>query len=131
MIKGFFKAVWMFKNKDHIPKLPRGMLATKYDPNELTENERRVLARLGARDKNGIKRAIKKYGAKDIDDLVLMLQIQHPKRNFLHRLKTAVGRLVGGVDYMPHARAINEHFRAKRPRNDKEIEQRLKQAKGE
>ncbi len=131
MIYKILKVIWMFKNRDHIPKLPRGMLATKFDVSELSDKERRVLARLGARDPNGIKRAIKKYGAKDIDDLILMLEIQEPKRNVLHRLKTALGRLAGGVDYIPHQRDIDAYFRAQKHPKSKELENRLKIAKGE
>ncbi|PJF20361.1 MAG: hypothetical protein CUN56_16560, partial [Phototrophicales bacterium] len=106
-----YRLLWFISNRDYIPKLPRGMLASKYDETQVTRDEWRVLDRTGARDPAGIKRAMKRYKVDNIDDLVALLEHHQPKRKPFHRLKRALGRLVGEYNYDPHAREVKQAFK--------------------
>jgi len=87
------------------------MLATKYDADNVSRDEWRVLDRIGARDPAGIKRAMKRYKVDNINDLVAVLEHHQPKRKSMHRLKKALGRLVGEYNYDPHAKEIKRAFK--------------------
>lgn len=130
MLVKFFLWLWRIKNYDKIPKLPRGMLASEYE--HISRDEARVLAKLGARDPAGIKRAMKRYKVSTIEELVALLEIELPRRNMLHKIRMGLGRLVGGYDYQPHAREIMQELsprNTQRRRATKAAEQRLKQVK--
>jgi len=104
---------------DRIPKLPRGMLATRYDPAELTRQEREIMARMGIRDQAGVRAAIKKHKVKDAEELLAVLEHQKPQRRVLHRLWQALGRLVGGYERPPH---IEDIYRASKRKPNVAIE---------
>jgi hypothetical protein len=121
------KLWWAFGRifwRDQIPKLPRGMLASEYK--QVTEDERRVMARMGTRDPVGVKRAMRLYGAKTAQELIEMLDHQQPTRNIRHRIWLGIGRLVGGEEKHPHQEEILEDARhAKKMQAASEIRDRL------
>ncbi len=123
MLRNLWFALLAIRNRDRIPKLPRGMLATHYEAGSLTRKEREIMARLGTRDRQGIKAAMKRHKVKTPDALLELLEHQKPRRRFLYRLKMALGRLAGGYSKPPHIKEIKAVFQ---PRN-REIEDRLKQ----
>lgn len=107
MLYKLSRLLWTLSNRDYIPKLPRGMLATKYEETEVSAQQWRVLDRIGARDPAGIKRAMKKYGVDNLDDLVAMLEHHKPKRHVRRRLMTALGRLApGSYTRDPHEKEV-------------------------
>lgn len=125
MIRKLWQALAAIRNADRIPKLPRDMLASKYET--IDKAERRVLARLGARDPAGIKVALRRYGVSSIPELMQLLEHQKPRRNIGKRIRQALGRLVGGYDHDPHREEILRDERARRRSNQHiEIEQRVK-----
>jgi hypothetical protein len=79
-----------------------------------SDEQWRVMARLGARDEYGIKRAMKKYKVNSIEELIAVLEHQNPKKMPGEELYNAFGRMVGGQDYDPHKREINQVFRRKK-----------------
>lgn len=87
------------------------MLASKYDVENVSRDEWRVLDRIGARDPAGIKRAMKKYKVDNIPDLVAVLEHHKPKHRFKQRLDTAIGRVVGGSKNDPHAKEVKRAFK--------------------
>lgn len=111
MLYKIYRLLWFISNRDYIPKLPRGMLAAKYETEDVSRDEWRVLDRIGARDPAGIKRAMKKYKVDNINDLVALLEHQKPKHKPFYRLKQALGRLVGEYNYDPHAREVKQAFK--------------------
>jgi len=125
MIRNLWRAFGMIINRNRIPPLPRGMLATDYK--DVASEERRVMARLGARDPKGVKAAMRRYGVSTVQELVNLLEHYKPKRNMLHRFKVGVGRLMGGFDYDPHAEEIRRAMRTPTPAQ-KDIQQRIKRA---
>jgi hypothetical protein len=124
----FNKLWWAFGHifwRDQIPKLPRGMLASEYKT--VTEDERRVMARMGTRDPIGVKRAMRLYGAKTAQELIEMLDHQQPKRNIIRRIWLGIGRLAGGEEKHPHQEEILQDARqAKKLQAASEIRDRLK-----
>jgi hypothetical protein len=121
--------IWMsfirIINWERIPKLPRGMLASHYE--DVAGDEWRVMARLGSRDFAGVKRAMKQHDCKTIEELVAKLEHQQPRRNIRHRLRLAIGRVVGGHETDPHrAEIIIALNRGKKSNARAEIEQRIK-----
>jgi len=115
----------MILNRNRIPPLPRGMLASRYD--HIPPDARRVIARLGARDVVGVGLAMKKHHAESIDELVGMLDHYEAQRNVRARFERAVGRVIGGTPYHPHEQAIRRDAREQAQRGaHKEIEQRVK-----
>lgn len=110
---------------EYIPPLPR-MLASRYEG--LTSDEIRVMARYGIRSPSGLKLAMKKYGATNIDDLVLHLEHHRPRRRMLDRLKKMFFRGTYGTSYHPHAKEISRAVRTKKADN-LELERRIKRAK--
>ena len=111
MFYKLYRLLYFISNRDYIPKLPRGMLARKYDERDVTRDEWRVLDRIGARDPDGIKRAMKKYKVDNIPDLVAVLEHHQPQRKPGQRLKNALGRVVGGYSYDPHAKEVKRAFK--------------------
>lgn len=87
------------------------MLARKYDESNVTRDEWRVLDRIGARDPAGIKRAMKRYKVDNINDLVAVLEHHQPRRKMGQRLYNAIGRVIGGTSYDPHAREVKKAFK--------------------
>lgn len=128
MLRWIWKAFFKVMNRQHIPPLPRGMLATRYD--EMPEEERRVIARMGARDVVGVKLAMKRHKAKDIPDLVSKLEHYQAQRRVKERVEQAIGRLVGGVPYPPHQREILAAMREQaQSKQHKEIALRVKRTR--
>jgi hypothetical protein len=106
MIATLIRYIFRLRNRDRIPKLPRGMLATHYDYAALDEHSIRVMARLGIRDPLGLKRAMKRYKAKTVDELVGKIEHQSPTRKIRERAMLALGRAVGGSPTPPHRKEI-------------------------
>jgi hypothetical protein len=130
MIYKLWRVIGMLFNRDYIPPLPRGMLATAYE--ELTEDERRVMARHGARDPNGVKVAMRRAGVTTADELVSQLEHYTPARRIKERVHRAIGRVVGGTDYEPHEkeiRRVGSAFQARQIRATKEIVDRVKRTR--
>jgi hypothetical protein len=127
MITKLYRALYKILPKQKIPKLPRGMYSAEYS--SLTTDERRVLARLGARDPRGIKLAMKRAGVDNIEALIALLEHQKPRRDFEGRLERFLCALEGSEPRHPHQRAIRaDARRAQRARQPqaREISQRLK-----
>lgn len=101
-----FLRLWRIKWRDCIPRLPSRMYASKYDSHELTDAERRVMARLGIRDPAGMKAAMKRYRVKSPEALIALLEHQQPQRRFWAKVRQAFGRLSGGYEYEPHLRDL-------------------------
>lgn len=120
----------MIFNRYRIPPLPHGMLASHYESEDMTPEERRVLARLGARDPTGIKLAMRRAGVKTVDELVKHLEHYQPKRNAGDRIVSGLGKAWGGTRYHPHQKAILAGARESRKiAAAHEIEQRVKQTR--
>lgn len=118
------------RNKDRIPKLPRGMLASKYESESLERQDLRVLARLGARDPRGIKVAMRRWGVTTLEALVARLEHYEAQRNIANRVKLAIGRLFGGYQSDPHrAEIIRDERRRKKSLMHIQVEERLKAAR--
>lgn len=130
MLSKFYRLLWFIHNREYIPKLPRGMLASKYDEMDLTRDEWRVLDRIGARDPAGIKRAMKQHKVDNIQDLIAVLEHHKPRRRIRERLNTAIGRVVGGYKYDPHADDVKRAFKQYRENEQYiKIKERIKKAK--
>lgn len=128
MLRWIWKAFFAILNRDHIPPLPRGMLATHYD--DMPKQERRVIARMGARDVVGVNLAMKRHKAKDIDELVSKLEHYEAERRVRERIDNAIGRLVGGTPYPPHQQEILRDARERKQNGQhKEIELRVKRTR--
>lgn len=109
---------------ERIPTLPRGMLSARYD--SISTDERRVLARLGARDPRGINLALKRAGAADVDELVSGLEHFAPRRHVIRRINLMIDRVTMGSRRHPHGRELTEDRRAERRAADIDTECRLR-----
>jgi hypothetical protein len=128
MLRKLWRTLAMIANRNRIPPLPRGMLATAYD--EIPSEEGRVLARLGARDPIGVNVAMRRAGVDSLEDLVAQLKHYQPEREFQKRLEQAIGRVVGGVGHDPHrAEIMRDERHSKQSARQKEIEQRVKRTR--
>lgn len=114
MLNKLLNALWVIHNRNYIPPLPRGYYANPYDEDDITPHQWRVLARIGARDGIGVQYALNKYKVHTVDELIQHLNHHSPTHQFKKRLRNALGRLVGGYDYDPHAketkRAMKQYF---------------------
>jgi len=129
MMSKILDTIYWFKNKDYIAKTP-SMYKTGYDVEQVTEEEWRVMRRLGARDPRGITRAMKKYNVDTIPELIEMLDHFEPQRRPLERLRLALARMIGGINYNPHKKAMEQSFRNHRnAKQVAEIKQRMNMAK--
>lgn len=116
----------MILNRNRIPPLPRGMLAAEYTADEMTPEVRRVLARIGARDPQGVKVAMRRAGAETLEELVQQLEHFKPERNAGDRFSLGIGRVLGGFDHDPHAEELRRwQHRREKSTQQKEIEQRV------
>lgn len=129
MLHKLWRTLWMILNRDRIPHLPRGMLASHYE--DVSGEERRVMARFGSRDFAGVRHAMKQHGVNTLDELVSKLEHQQPQRRFRHRLNLAIGRLVGGHPTDPHRAEIMIADRQRKSTDRMELEQRIKRVKKE
>lgn len=123
MIARFLRALFEIKNRDRIAPLPR-VYSSDFD--KFTDDERRVLARYGARDPAGIRNAMSRYKVKSVQELIARIEHYRPRRKPLHRLRRLLARFVGGYDYNPHKREI---MAATRPQKSETLEtlERMKQ----
>lgn len=113
------------KNRDRIPRLPRGMLSTEYTT--ISRDDARVLARLGARSPSGVQIALKRAGATSVNELVQQLQHHRPRRNIRQRWSRALDRLLRASDKHPYrADVLSDARHARRRAARSEVEQRLK-----
>lgn len=128
MIAKLWKAFARIVNRDHIPPLPRGMLSSEYA--DIPSEERRVMARVGARSPQGVKIAMRRYGVSTVNELVALLDHHKAKRNVMTRLQAGIRRVLGGTPYDPHAEELRRLGRnRKKDRDLKEIQQRVKVAR--
>lgn len=116
MIRGLLRAFYWIRNYERIPKLPRGFLSASYAA--LNRAERRVLARLGARDPRGIRFALKRAKLHDVEQLIDQLEHQTPKRRVTTRIINGLTRIMGSSHEHPHRREIRQTGR----RHDLHIE---------
>ena len=127
MMLKIWRTFFMIYNASRIPRLPR-MLASDYEtiPRDVVD----VMRRLGCRDPRGVRAAMKRYGVNTIPELVEILEYQNAKRHVKNRFWLAVGRVVGGMDEIPHKSEIIASTRKnKRNQGIVEIRQRVKIAK--
>jgi hypothetical protein len=111
MLAKLIRALWSIRNFERIPKLPRGMLAERYE--EYTRQDGRVLHRLGARSPAGVKVALKRAGVGTVPELIELLDHYKPSHRFRDRLSRMAGRFFNAEDHHPHR---SEILRAVRPR---------------
>ncbi|MDX2137943.1 MAG: hypothetical protein SF123_07585 [Chloroflexota bacterium] len=117
MITTLLRHLLRIRNRDRIPKLPRGMYASHYD--QLDADSARVAARLGIRDPNGMRKAMKRYKVTNVDDLVAKLEHQQYQRDLRANIRRALERFVGGSRQPPGRKEI---IAATRPRSAADIE---------
>lgn len=122
MLTRFIRAVFRLLPYQRIPKLPRGMLSTHYD--DLTADERRVLARYGARDPRGVAWLMKRTGAKTVEELAL--KHQQPDNQWRRRLNMLLARAAHRTTYHPHQRELMEAFRREKLPHAPEIKRRIR-----
>lgn len=120
MISTIWRRLFKLLPYQKIPKLPRGMLSAQYET--LTHDERRVLARMGARDPRGVRVLLKRARVKTVDELAL--QHQQPDRNWRSRVYAVVCHWFNGTPYNPHRREIIAALRPAKS-NIAEVKQRL------
>ena len=113
------------RNYERIPKLPRGMLASHYEA--LTEDEARVVARMGARDPASVRIAMKRADAANVDELVGQLEHYRARRHIGARANKMLDRFFHSTPYHPHREEIIREVNS-RPRN-REIKDRLRRAR--
>jgi hypothetical protein len=104
------------------------MLATDFDVDKVTQEQWRVIDRLGSRDVAGIKRAMRQHKVNSIDELAKILKHHEAKSKPLDRLKLSFGRLFGHYNHNPHGKEFHEAFKAKKPQ-DLQIIERVKYVK--
>lgn len=120
-LRTLYRVLFAILPKQRIPKLPRGMFSSEYE--SYTPDERRVLARLGARDPRGIKVAMQRYGVDSIDELIKLLKHQQPEREIKKRWNALLCRLQDATEYDPHRIEILRDARMdKRSRDPRMIE---------
>ena len=125
MLHKLWYAFGMIYNRRRVPPLPRGMLATDYE--DIPGPERRVMARLGARDPRGVQFAMKRAGVQSVEELVELLDHYKPQRNIWQRIYNGLGRLVGGEDHDPHREEIVKDIRRNKKTTGRvQIEERVK-----
>lgn len=122
MIVKLLKVLWRIKNKERIPKLPRGMLATEY--REITEDQRRIMARMGIRSPSGVNLALKRAKVKTTEELIALLKHHQPRRRMGEKLCLMIGRLFGSYGYDPHRSQLIKE--AKRSPADIALKTRVK-----
>lgn len=127
MIRQLYVFLLRILPRQRIPPLPRGMLSADFDSMSL--DERRVLARLGARDPRGVKVAMQRAKVDNVEALVDQLEHYQPRREVGRRVDSLLCRLEGSTSFDPHAEEIRrdarQQRRASRPENV-EIKRRLK-----
>jgi uncharacterized membrane-anchored protein YjiN (DUF445 family) len=131
MLASLYKLLYKFLPKQHIPRLPRGMLSADFET--FDKNERRVLARFGARDPRGIKVAMRKHRVASIDELVEQLPHHRAQREFQRRFNALICRMQNATNYDPHRldllKAARMERESRKPEN-MEMKRRLKQVIG-
>jgi hypothetical protein len=127
MIATLIRYIFRLRNKDRIPKLPRGMLATAYDYEALSEDAIRVMARLGIRDPLGLQRAMRKHKVGTVDELVGKIEHQSPTRKIKERAMLALGRAVGGTKTPPHRKEMIAAL--ERDPDSEEVNERFRRVK--
>jgi hypothetical protein len=113
MLNKLLNTIYYFKNRDYIPPTPKAY-KTKYSTDDVTEEQWRVLRRLGARSPHGIKQALEKHNCSSVDELIEHLQHYTPQRRVKRRLWLALGRMVGGMPYDPNQSDYQKAFRKSR-----------------
>lgn len=127
MIKKMLIAFVYLRRRQRVKHLPYGMLATRYETDEMSEHIRVAMARYGIRDVAGMRVAMRKRKCKTPEQLIALLEHEHIRRNVLHRLYMSLQRLVTGTRYHPHARDVRAlDFDAQSEQN--EIKERVKRA---
>jgi hypothetical protein len=125
--RALYSVLYRLLPKQRIPKLPGRMYSSEF--HTFTSDERRVLARLGARDPKGIRLALKRHNVETVDELVRLLDHQRPQREFRRRWAALMGRTFDTTEHQPHAREIIETARRERRRQRPEnraMEMRLR-----
>ena len=110
MIGKLIQITYAFKPRDYIPPAPR-MYATQYDVSQVTEDQWRVIRRLGARDPSSVALAMRRHGVATVDELVAQLEHYTPQRRVRLRIIAALSRLVGGYQGDPNRREIARALR--------------------
>jgi hypothetical protein len=124
MIRAIIRALTRIRNYERIPRLPRGMLASHYDG--IAPEERRVIARMGARDPRGVRVAMRRARAQDVDMLVSGLQHHRARRRVRRRIDLMIGRWLRATEYPPHRREILQDERESKSGGNAVIAARIK-----
>lgn len=112
MIMKLLRVLWRLAKWERIPRLPRGMLAESYR-RQLAEDEARVVSRLGARSPGGLRIAMRRAGAANVDELVEQLDHFRVRRRVMRNLDRMINRATFSTPYDPHQRAIDQAARRK------------------
>lgn len=128
MIKKLLKTIYFLTNRDKIPRLPSRMYANHFDDTDATQDDWRVLARLGARDPQGIKVAMRRHGVSSPTELAKQLEHYQAQRRVGERWRRALIRLSGGKEVDPHHEEIKRIGRKLnwREKQHEAIRQRVK-----
>lgn len=112
MIRSLYVALFKIVRRKKIPPLPRGMLSAHYT--SLTHDERRVLARYGARDPRGVRVAMERAGVSTIDELIATLEHHRAKREVRRRFDALICRLTNSTNHDPNREAMLKAMRRER-----------------
>jgi len=127
VIGQIIRALIRIRNYERIPKLPRGMLASKYQA--IDHDESRVLARMGARDPRGVRVAMRRAGVEDVDLLVAGMDHHKARRRVRRRISSMIGRWLRATDYHPHQSEILKDQRESKLAVNVEVQRRMRHAK--
>jgi hypothetical protein len=114
--------------RSQIAKLPR-MFASHYLT--MDSDSERIMSRYGIRSPSGLKSAMKKHKARDIDDLARKLEHLEVKRRVRERFDAAMVRLGGGGSRNnPHTQEIRRLVNPRRASEKEIIRERMRKVKG-
>lgn len=107
MLYKLYVLLLQIRNADRIPKIPR-MWRSEYARDGVSQKEWDILVKMGARDPNGIRIAMKRYGASSEKELYEMIEFYKPQLRPYARLIGALKRFVGGYGSDPNAPLIRQ-----------------------
>lgn len=130
IIRKFHKVLFGVKTKQRLPRIPR-MYANEYDRPDVSFDEARVFARVGARSPEGVQMVLKKFRLKSIDELVALLPHRRYKPNAHARLRRWLQHVFGLYDYEPAVKPALRRLKAEGKafgESDPVLKARLKRA---
>lgn len=99
----FYKMLFRVKTRQKLPRIPR-MYANEFDRKDITLDDARVFARVGARSPEGVKMVMRALRLKTVDQLVALLPHRHYKPKVGERFRRWIQHVLGLTDYEPVVR---------------------------